>query len=353
MLFMFKKPENLIGLDIGSHAVKLVQISAKNSTVKLLNFGVAPLPKDAFSEGRIKRPDLVASSIQQLAGHLKIKEKGVAASVSGFEVMIKKIDLPMMTEEELDNRMQDELGQYIPYNIDDVGVDYQVLGVAKDRPNFMEVMLVAAKKESISDYVSLIRMSGFEPMIVDVDYFALSNAFESTYGFGEESIALIDIGASKAIMSIIDRGVPVFTRGISIGGAQITEKIGEHFRVSLEEAERMKLGEVISETQIKEVEEIFVSSVRTWVNECKRAIDFFYSNYSDTQIGKVYLSGGSSRMAGLDKVLEEHVEIPVEIFNPLSKIEHDPKLFDPAYVDFVGPQVAISLGLSLRKTKEK
>lgn len=350
---MFKKPENLVGLDIGSHAVKLVQINSTNATVKLVNFGVSPIPKGAFSEGRISKPDLVAAAIQQLAGHLKIREKGVAASVPGFEVMIKKIDLPMMTEEELDARMQDELGQYIPYNIDEVGVDYQVLGVSKDRPNFMEVMLVAAKKESISDYVNLIRMSGFEPMVIDVDYFALSNAFETTYGFGDETLALIDIGASKAIMSIIDRGVTAFTRNISIGGGQITDKIMEHFRVSPEEAERIKLGEVVSETQIKEVEEIFVSSVRTWVNECKRAIDFFYTNYSDAQIRKIYVSGGSSRMAGLDKVLEEHVEIPVEIFNPLSKIERDPKLFDPAYVDFVGPQVAISLGLSLRKTKEK
>lgn len=350
---MFRNPENLVGLDIGSHAVKMVQLSTKDSAARLVSFGMAPIPKGAFAEGRIHKPDLVANCVQQLAGHLKIKEKGVAASMSGYEVMIKKIDLPMMTEEELDNRLQDELGQYIPYNIEEVDVDYQVLGIAKDRPNFMEVLLVAAKKDSIREHVNLIRQAGFEPIVIDVDYFALTNAFETTYGIGEESVALIDIGANKAIMSIMERGVPVFTRGISIGGAQITEKIGEHFRVPHDEAEKIKLGEVSSEAQIKEVEEIFVSSVRTWVNECKRAIDFFYSNYTDTQIGKIYLSGGSSRMAGLDKVLQENVEIPVEIFNPLSKLEHDAKAFDPAYVDFVGPQMAISLGLSLRKTKEK
>lgn len=350
---MFRNPENLVGLDIGSHAVKMVQLSTKDSAARLVSFGMAPIPKGAFAEGRINKPDLVANCVQQLAGHLKIKEKGVAASMSGYEVMIKKIDLPMMTEEELDNRLQDELGQYIPYNIEEVDVDYQVLGIAKDRPNFMEVLLVAAKKDSIREHVNLIRQAGFEPIVIDVDYFALTNAFETTYGIGEESVALIDIGANKAIMSIMERGVPVFTRGISIGGAQITEKIGEHFRVPHDEAEKIKLGEVSSEAQIKEVEEIFVSSVRTWVNECKRAIDFFYSNYTDTQIGKIYLSGGSSRMAGLDKVLQENVEIPVEIFNPLSKLEHDAKAFDPAYVDFVGPQMAISLGLSLRKTKEK
>ncbi len=350
---MFRKPENLIGLDIGSHAVKLVQLSTKDSATRLVSFGMAPIPKGAFSEGRISKPEVVANCVQQLAGHLKIKEKGVAASMSGYEVMIKKIDLPMMTEEELDGRMQDELGQYIPYNIEEVDVDYQVMGIAKDRPNFMEVLLVAAKKDSIREHVNLIRMAGFEPMIIDVDYFALTNAFETTYGLGEGSVALIDIGANKAIMSIMERGTPVFTRGISIGGAQITEKISEHFRISHEEAEKIKLGEVSSEAQIKEVEDIFVSSVRTWVNECKRAIDFFYSNYTDSQIGKIYLSGGSSRMAGLDKVLQENVEIPVEIFNPLSKLEHDAKAFDPAYVDFVGPQMAISLGLSLRKTKEK
>ncbi len=350
---MFAKKENLVGLDIGSHCVKATQVKFKDGTLKLSNLGLIPVSREAFSEGRVNKPDLIVNSIRLLTNHLKVKDKLVSASISGYEVMIKKIELPTMSEEELDSRMHSELGQYIPYNIEEVDVDYQVVDVAKDRPNYMEVLLVAAKKESINDYVSLIRQAGFETEVVDVDFFALSNAFEATYGLGEGNIALIDIGANKGIMNIVAKGVPIFTRGISIGGAQITEGIKDYFKITFEEAERLKLGEVSESFPIKEVEGVFISVTRNWVSECRRAIDFFYSNYPDKGIEKIYLSGGSCRIPGLDKLFRDNVEIDVEIFNPFSRIECDPKIFDPEYVDFIGPQMAISLGLALRKTKEK
>jgi len=171
---MFGKKENIVGLDIGSHSIKMVQVSAKNGSLKLLNLGVASVPREAFAEGRVSKADQVAKCIQQLAGHLKIKDKLVATSISGYEVMIKKIELPMMTEAELENRMQVELGQYIPYNIEEVDVDYQIMDLVKERPNYMDVLLVAAKKESVNDYVSLIRMAGLDPVVVDVDFFGSS-----------------------------------------------------------------------------------------------------------------------------------------------------------------------------------
>lgn len=350
---MFAKKENLLGLDIGSHSVKMTQLKAREGRLTLANVGLVPVPREAFNEGRVVKPDLVTNCIKQLLGHLKVKEKVVATAVSGYEVMIKKIELPTMTEEELDSRMHAELGQYIPYNIEEVDVDYQVLDVAKDRPNYMGVLLVAAKKESIGDCVGIIRSSGLDTDVVDVDFFALSNAFEATYGTFEGNIALIDIGSTKGIMNIASNGVPVFTRGISIGGSQITEGIRDHFKVSYEEAERLKLGELSPNFPVDEIEGIFISSVRNWVSECKRAIDFYYSNYPDKAIEKIYLSGGSCRIPGLDRVFQENMGVAVEIFNPLKRVDCDPKVFDPEYIEFIGPQVAISLGLALRKTKEK
>ena len=215
---MFGKKENLLGLDIGTHSVKLIQLDAKNNGLKLVNFGLIPLPPEAFVEGRVNRSDLIAESVKRLASHLKIKAKSAAVSISGYEVMIKKIEMPVMTELELENRMHAELGQYIPYNIDEVDVDYQVMESSKERPNQMEILLVAAKKESVSDFVGLVKFSGLDPVVVDVDFYALSNAFEATYGLSEGNIALLDIGSNKAIMSIVAGKVPVFTRGISIGG---------------------------------------------------------------------------------------------------------------------------------------
>ena len=350
---VFGKKDVLLGVDIGSHAVKIIQVQSKDANLKLVSLGLVPVPREAFTEGRVGKPDLVAGSIRELTGHLKLKQKLAAGAISGYEVMIKKIELPTMTEEELDVRMSSELGQYIPYNIEEVDVDYQVLGISKDRTNLMEVLLVAAKKESVNDYVDLIRMAGLEPAVVDVDFFSLSNALEATYGLTDNTVALLDIGANKAIMNIVLRGVPVFTRGISIGGAQINDGIKDACGVSYEEAERIKLGEAREQVSKKDVEGVFLAVVRSWVNECKRAVDFYYSNYPDRRIEKLFLSGGSSRIPGIDKVFSEYLGVETELFNPLSKVSCDPNQFDPAYTEYIGPQMAISLGLALRKAAVK
>jgi type IV pilus assembly protein PilM len=351
---MFKKSENLIGLDIGSNFVKVCQLETRDSSTRLLNLGLIPVDGDAFSEGRLKKPESVVSAIRKLSDHLRVKHKSVAASIPGYEVMIKKIGLPMMTEGELDNRMQTELGQYIPYNLEEVDVDYQILDISKDRPNYMDVLLVAAKKESINDYVDIIRDAGFEPMVVDVDFFALGNAFEATHGLDEQNIALLDIGAGKGILNIVHRGVPLFTRGISIGGEQITDMIRDRLKVSKEEAERIKMAGASETFPREELEGIFSSVVGNWVNELKRAINFFYSNFPDNRVGKIFLSGGSCRIPGLDKVFKENMDasIEVEIFNPFKQISYDARVFDSAYLDYIGPQMVISLGLALRKAKK-
>lgn len=350
---MFRKKGNLVGLDIGSHSIKVVQLQERDIGPALLNIGIATLPGKLPAEGRTTKPETVAGVVLGLMQNLAIKGKDVAASVSGHEVISKKVELPMMTEDELENRMQFELGQFIPYSINEVDVDYQILDVAKDRPNFMEVLLVAAKKETVNDHTNLVRLCELQPVVIDVDYFALSNAFEAIHGVAEKSVALIDIGATKAIMNIICRGFPVFTRGISIGGRQITERIEEHFGIPLEDAERLKLGEIPSTVRLEDLEEIFVSVVRNWVSECRRAINLFHTNFPEYRIEEIHLSGGSCRIPGLDKVFRENLGAEVHLFNPLAGLEYDPQVFDPAYLDHVGPQMAIAFGLALRKAREK
>lgn len=351
---LFKKKQHLVGLDLGSHTVKLVQVQEGKASNRIVSFGLAVLPEGAFVEGKLKEPELVASSIEKLAKHLKIKEKSVAISISGYEVMIKKIELPIMTEDDLSSKMQEQLGQYIPYSIEEVNVDYQILNVVKNRPRSMEVLLVAAKKESINDYIDMVRIAGFDPMIIDVDCFALSNAHEATYGTeGNASVALVDIGANKASIYIVDNGAPVFTRDISIGGFQITDAIRSRFRLPYEEAERTKLGDVSERVPLQDLQEIFVTVTQGWVSEVKRVIDFFYSNYPEGSINKILLSGGSSRIPGLNKLFQSRMAIEAEIFNPLKRIEHDSQVFDPSYIDYIGSQMAVCLGLALRKVNEK
>lgn len=346
---MFAKKDNLLGLDVGSHSVKMLQLKLKDGSFHLAGLGLAPLPREAFSEGRVNQPELVANRIKTLFKNLKLKGKLVAAGVSGYDVMIKKIEVPAMSEKELDNRMQSELGQYIPYRIEEVDVDYQIMDLVKDSPNSMEVLLVAAKKESVSEHVNMVRQSNMSTQVMDVDFFALNNAFETTYGVSDGTVALLDIGSHKAIMNIMIQNFTPYTRALSIGGSQITDAIKDRFKLTFDEAERMKLGYIPNKYSKEELQEIVSSVIRNWISEFKRVIDFYLTNYPHRDIEKIYLSGGSCRIPGLKKVFHEHMDIDVDIFNPLNKINYDSKAFDPAYLDYIGPQMAISLGLALRK----
>lgn len=353
MISLFSKSQNLVGLDIGTHSIKLLEVAGGIDSLSLVHMGVAPLPPESFTEGRLAKPELVAETIRTLASHLKVKRKSVAVSISGYDAMIKKIELPSMTENELAERMQSELGQYIPYNIDEVDVDYQVIDASKNRPNFMDVLLVAAKKESIVDFSNLVKLAGFDAAVVDVDFFALCNSFEATLGFDDKRVAMLDIGAGKTLLNIIDKGVPTFTRSISIGGNQLSEAIRDNFGISFEEAEEVKLGDPNHKYPAGELQDIFVSVVQGWLTQCQRALEFYSHNFPEDKIDSIYLSGGSCQIPDLDKVFSEQLKVPVQIFNPIANIYHDAKHFDPAYLAYLGPQMAISFGLALRKNREK
>jgi len=211
------------------------------------------------------------------------------------------------------------------------------------------VLLVAAKKESVNDYVGLIRLAGLEPAVIDVDFFALSNAFEVTYGVNlEENVALVDIGASKTGMTVLQGGAPVFTRDLPMGGNEITESIARGLSVPWDQAERLKLGEKAGEAAAAELEKIFVEAVRGWAGGLRRALDFYYTNYPDFAIHRILLSGGSARLPGLPEVLRLETKVPTEVFNPLVRLDYDADQFDPAYLEYIGPQMAICLGLGLR-----
>lgn len=351
---MFRKRKELVGVDVGSYAVKMVQLTEGKSGHRLENLGMALLPHEAVADGRIAKPDIVADVLRKLSKNLKIKPGPIAASVSGYEVMIKKIEMPTMTEDELGARLRQEIAQYVPYQLDEVSVDYEILDVSKSRAKFMDVLLVAAKKEAVSSYVAMLRAASFDPVVLDVDYFALSNAFEATYGvFAEENIALMDIGASKTTMTIVQAGRPLFTRDLTFGGHSITHRIATEFETSMENAERIKLGLGSESVDRVRLEKAFVESLSEWGTDVKRALDFFFSHFPEAKLHKIFLSGGSARVPGLGKFLEAELGIPTEVCNPLQHLEVDAGRFDPAYLEQIGPQMTIGLGLALRRAGDK
>ncbi|MBW1980436.1 MAG: type IV pilus assembly protein PilM [Deltaproteobacteria bacterium] len=351
---MFGKKDSLIGLDIGSHAVKIVHLVPAKGAHRLKHLGMSLLPPNVIVDGSVKDHEAVQTAIKKLLRHLKVKEKNVAISISGYSVIIKKIDLPQMTEEELLENIQVEAEQYIPFNVEDVNIDFQILGSSPEKEDRMEVMLVAAKKEVIEDYANLLKQAGLTPQVVDVDFFALENAFEANYPTAESGgVALVDIGASKMNINVLKNGVSMFNRDASIGGYQITQDIQERFGMEYEEAEKVKLGHSTEKVPLQDLEAMFVSAATSWSTEVKRAIDFFYATYPDEVINKIFLSGGSSRLPGLDSLLSKDTNIPVAHFSPLHSIEIDQKTFDPEYIDYVAPQFAVAVGLALRRVGDK
>jgi type IV pilus assembly protein PilM len=360
------KKNQLVGLDIGSHAIKLVEIEDTKKGRILKNFGVIGLPQDAIVEGAIKEMEIVSSAIKTLYKNMKIKNKNVVTSISGYSVIVKKISIQKRGEAELDASIQDEAEQYIPFDINDVNLDYEILTPPgeeeaekrgegdKGDKSLMDVMLVAAKKDIVEDYVSLLHLTGLSPVILDVDAFALQNAFELSADNISGCYALVNVGAEELGINAIKNGVSIFTRDSSYGGYQINEAIMSKFDVSYEEAEKIKLGGTKIDHKDKgALEEIFTSVISGWVNEIKRALDFLATTYPDETIEKIVISGGSCRFPGFQKYLELETEIPVIELNPFGNLQVNDKMFDPKYLTYMAPQAAIAVGLALRSVGDK
>ncbi len=359
------KKNQLVGLDIGSHSIKLVEIDNSKKGMVLKNFGIVYLPKDTIVEGSIKEIERAASAIKNLFKNLNVKNKNIATSISGFSVIVKKISISKRNQAALDSSIQEEAEQYIPFDISDVNLDYEILKneneiVTEDEnssgheSDVMDVMLVAAKKDIIEEYESLIHLAGLNPVVMDVDAFALQNAFESSTGEISGCYAIINIGAEELGINAIKNGISMFTRDSSYGGTQITEAIASQLEITHEEAEKIKLGgKELEEREKAILEEIFTSMVSGWVQETNRALDFLATTYPDEKIEKIYLSGGASKIPDFMKYLEMETGIPVEELNPFAGLQINEKIFDPKYLSVMAPQAGVAVGLALRSIGDK
>lgn len=360
------KKNQLVGLDIGSHSIKLVEVDDSKKGRILKNFGIVGLPPNAIVEGSIKEMESVSEAIKRLFKHLKVKNKHVATSISGYSVIVKKITISKRSDSELEATIADEAEQYIPFDISDVNLDYEKLPSpeaaseaekrekeAEKEEDFMDVMLVAAKKDIVEDYVSLLHLSGLNPVVLDVDAFALQNAFEISAEERSGCYAIVNVGAEELGINAIKDGVSIFTRDSSYGGSQITEAIMSKFDVSHMDADRIKLGGTKMDQERGAMEEIFTSVVSGWVQEIKRALDFLGTTYPDETIEKIFITGGSCRIPGFQKYMETETDIPVEELNPFASLQISERIFDPKYLGYMAPQAAVAVGLALRSVGDK
>ena len=350
---VFGKKENLVGLDIGSSSIKAAQIVDSKRGPALKHFGIVDIAHGAIEEGTINDPESVAQSIQQLFKSYHIKESNVAVSIGGYSVIVKKINVQTMAEEQLQETIHFEAEQYIPFDISDVNLDFQILGENESNPNQMNVFLVAAKKEMVNDYINLVNLAGLNPCIVDVEAFALQNTFESNYDVQDDNIALIDIGASKTSLNILKGSSSVFMRDVSLGCGQINQKVMSLIECSFEEAEQLKYGDNPDKLTPEDLKGIVSSVVADWCTEIRRALDFFYSTYPEEQIKRIILSGGGANISEFQQLLATEASAEVESINPFKNFHLDGKNLDDAYIKQIGPQAAISMGLAMRKVDDK
>lgn len=351
------KRRNALGLDIGSSSVKLVQLVETKKDIQLTNFMMVPLPPEVIVDGAIMNASAVVDAIKQLIGGQKLKSKHTAVSVSGHSVIIKKISSPAVSKEELNENIKWEAEQYIPFDVNDVYLDYQVLQERPDQGQ-MDVLLVAAKKEIVDEYAGVVREAGLEAVVVDVDALALYNAFEASYGFPDgETVALIDIGASTINMNVVANGISTFTRDISMGGNQITEEIQRQLNVSYDEAEAYKLGGergVDADSVIpQEVEQVMVSAAEVIAGEIHRSLDFYLTTSSDGRISRVFLSGGAAKLPSLARIIEDKTGVGVELMDPFKHVRIDPKFFNVGYISEVRSAAAVAMGLGRRSLGDK
>ena len=350
---VFSKKDNLVGLDIGSRSLKAAEISESKRGRELKRFGITEIAHGAIEDGTINDPESVAESIRQLFKAYNIKERNVAISIGGYSVIVKKIAVQTMDEDQLQETIHFEAEQYIPFDISDVNLDFQILGDNETNPNQMNVFLVAAKKEMVNDYVSLANLAGLNPCIVDVEAFALQNTFEANYDTAGDNVALIDIGASKTSLNILKGNNSVFMRDVSLGCLQINQKIISLIDCSYDEAEQLKYGGDSERLSDEDLKGIVSSVVADWCTEIRRALDFFYSTYPDDQIKRIILSGGGANIAEFRELLAVEASAEVETINPFRNIYVDDNRFDPDFIKQVGPQAAITAGLAIRKVNDK
>ncbi len=346
------KKDQLVGLDIGSRTIKVAEVKETKKGNTLKKFGMIDVPSGAIEDGAINNPEEVASLLRDMFKTYNIRESNIAVSIGGYSVIVKKINVQTMEEEQLQETIHFEAEQYIPFDISDVNLDFQILGANENNPNQMNVFLVAAKKEMVNDYINLVTMAGLNPCIIDVEAFALQNIYEMNYDSKDENVALIDIGASKTSLNILKGNTSVFMRDVSLGCSQVNQKIMALINCSFEEAEDIKLGKQTEKIPNEDLNEIISTVVADWCTEIRRALDFFYSTYPDDQIKKIILSGGGGNIAQFCKLLAVEASAEVETINPFESFALDDKL-DADFITQIAPQAAISMGLAIRKIDDK
>lgn len=355
-MFLFGKKKSAAGLDVGSSSIKMVELDGKMNSLSLASLGFENLPGNTIVDGQIMELNVVSDVIKNICTNHQINSNQVVTSVSGHSVIIKNIVLPLMSREELEESIDWHAEEHIPYDLSDVSLDYQVTG---EDAEATQVLIAACKRERIDNMKQAIQLAGKQPVVIDVDTFALQNCYEVNYQPDEaEVVTLLNIGAATMNVNIVQGTRSLFTRDITVGGSQFTDVLQRSLGISFQEAEAVKRG--VSDATAEEIEEKSIVPLLSDVTEIvameiQKTFDFYRATSEDEQmvVGKILISGGGSKLKGLAEELSSKLELPVEVLDPFRNIKVDTKKFDPDYLSEIMPEMAVAVGLAVRGVEFK
>jgi type IV pilus assembly protein PilM len=338
---------NLVGLDIGSSSVKVVELAGKPGALTLTSLAHEGLQPDTVVDGQIMELNAVSHTIAHVFTANQIKTPVVAAGVSGSSVIVKNIIVPPMTDDELQESIEWHAEEHIPFDITDVALDYQITGRT---PDSLHVLMAACKRDFVANVKQAIQLAGKQPQIIDVDAFALQNCYEVNYEpQAGQTVALLNVGASTSNINIVDGARSVFTRDVSFGGNQYTAALQKEFGLTFEQAEQLKrTGRLPGESEPRNLAPVFESVSDTLVLEVQKTFDFYRATSDNGQVQRILLSGGGSKLPRIADFLAENFGVPVEFLDPFRKIKINGRRYDADYLAAVVPEMAVAVGLALR-----
>ncbi len=350
---MLFKGKGSLGLDLGSSYIKAVKLNESKGSYELDLFNLYPLPPELIVDGSIIDSIRLVDSIKDMIRKAGIKTKDAVISISGHSsVIIKRISLPEMSEEDLSESIKFEAEQYVPFDIEDVNLDFQIIG-PKEEPGQMDVILVAVKKDIINEYISVIKEAGLNPIIVDIDAFALENMYGVNYEIEPgKNVALLNIGASTINMSILKGGISVFTRDSSLGSNLHTEALRREFNITYEIAEKLKRGEAVENVSLQDAAAVIESASEEILGEIIRSFDYYRSTTTHEEISGVIFSGGCALLSNFASMITEKTGIETKVAEPFRNIKI-PRKFEVTNILEIAPLMAVAVGLALRRLGDR
>lgn len=350
---LFGKRNQLVGLDIGTSSIKIAEIvdSPKGYIAKKIL--IEKLPYDLFEDGEPKDPGHLSTILKDIFQKKRLSNKNVAMSIGGYSAIVKPITIPIKEDSDIQSLILEEAEHYIPFDISEVNIDYQVMGEHEENPNMLSVLLVAAKRDVINKYVGIANNAGLSPVVMDIDAFAVQNIFELNEPEVESGV-LINVGANKISLNIVNNRKSVFMREVAMGSYKINKEIMA-FNPELKfiDAEQIKFGEKNEGIDEISLNQLMHSVVNEWCREISRAIDFFYSNNSAGSLGKVYVCGGGAHIEKFREELGNYVNTEINMLDPFQVIHTDKLGYSEEDLQKMGPELCVALGLGLRKMDDK